>query len=122
MLARPKLYIHNLSTMMQQHYRKHGTEGYVLQCDIKGYYPNMPHKAVKAKFKKHLDPEIYRMAVEVLDGQYEGDTGYNPGSQMIQIAGIAFLDEVDHYIKERLRIKHYIRYMDDFILIHKDKE
>ena len=62
------------------------------------------------------------MAVEVLDGQYEGDTGYNPGSQMIQIAGIAFLDEVDHYIKERLRIKHYIRYMDDFILIHKDKE
>lgn len=111
-----------LKTMMQQHYRKHGTEGYVLQCDIKGYYPNMPHKAVKAKFKKHLDPEIYRMAVEVLDGQYEGDTGYNPGSQMIQIAGIAFLDEVDHYIKERLRIKHYIRYMDDFILIHKDKE
>ena len=29
---------------------------------------------------------------------------------------------LDHFIKERLRIKHYIRYMDDFILVHEDKE
>lgn len=111
-----------LKEMMRYHYRRHGTEGYVLQCDIKGYYPSMSHEAVKRKFRKHLDPEIYRMAAEVLDGQYDGDVGYNPGSQMIQIAGIALLDEVDHFIKERLHIKCYIRYMDDFILIHEDKE
>ena len=111
-----------LKEMMRRHYRKHGTEGYVLQCDIKGYYPSMSHDVVKEKFRKHLDPEIYRMAEAILDGQYEGDIGYNPGSQMIQIAGIALLDEVDHFIKERLRVKNYIRYMDDFILIHEDKE
>lgn len=111
-----------LKEMMRHHYRKHGREGHVLQCDIKGYYPSMSHDVVKAKFRKHLDPEIYRRAEAVLDGQYDGDIGYNPGSQMIQIAGIALLDEVDHFIKERLRIKNYIRYMDDFILIHEDKE
>jgi len=111
-----------LKEMMRHHYRKHGTEGYVLQCDIKGYYPSMSHEVVKAKFRKHLNPEICRLAEEVLDGQYEGDVGYNPGSQMIQIAGIALLDEVDHFIKERLRIKNYIRYMDDFIIIHENKE
>ena len=32
------------------------------------------------------------------------------------------MDDLDHYIKEQLHIKHYIRYMDDFILIHHDKE
>lgn len=32
------------------------------------------------------------------------------------------LNDLDHYIKERLKIKYYIRYMDDFILIHPDKK
>ena len=32
------------------------------------------------------------------------------------------LSPLDHYIKEKLRIKYYIRYMDDFILIHESKE
>ena len=41
---------------------------------------------------------------------------------MIQIAGISYLDPMDHFIKERLRIKGYIRYMDDFLLIHDDPE
>lgn len=35
---------------------------------------------------------------------------------------MAFLNSLDHYIKERLRIKQYIRYMDDSIIIHENKE
>lgn len=62
------------------------------------------------------------MVVNVLDTQYAGDIGYNPGSQMVQIAGIAVPDEIDHYIKEELHIKYYIRYMDDFWLLHEDEE
>ncbi len=58
---------------------------------------------------------------KILD-RFEGDIGFNPGSQLIQIAGISVLDEMDHFIKEKLRIKHYIRYMDDFILISNDKQ
>lgn len=41
---------------------------------------------------------------------------------MSQLVALAVLDDLDHYIKERLRIKHYVRYMDDFVLIHPDKE
>lgn len=107
---------------LQRFYRKYGLDGYVLQCDIKGYYPNMPHKTVDNEFKAHLEPEIYKLASQVLTGQYSGDTGYYPGSQMIQIAGIAVLNNLDHFIKERLRIRQYLRYMDDFILIHHDEE
>jgi len=32
------------------------------------------------------------------------------------------LNDLDHYIKEKLKIKHYIRYMDDMIIIHNDKD
>ena len=111
-----------LECFMQKSYRKNGRNAYVLQCDIKGYYPNMRHEVAKAVFQSKLDPRIFAMASEVLDGQYAGEVGFNPGSQMVQICGISVLDKLDHYIKEQLRIKYYIRYMDDLILIHNDQE
>ena len=39
-----------------------------------------------------------------------------------QIFAIFYLNDLDHLIKEELKIKYYIRYQDDFILIHEDKE
>lgn len=100
----------------------HGTDGYVLQIDIKGYYPNMRHDAVKAKFKRYLPTDVYEAVCDILDTQYVGDVGYNPGSQMVQIAGISLLDDLDHYCKERLHVKHYIRYMDDILIIHHSRD
>ncbi len=110
-----------IKCFLQRYYREHGTKGYVLKCDIKGYYPNMSHKVVKDCFKKVIDGWSYQQALMVLDGQYDGEIGYNPGSQMIQIAGIGILNAVDHFIKEDLHIKYYLRYMDDFVLIHHDR-
>ena len=111
-----------LKAFLEKAYRKYGIDLYILQCDIKGYYPNMRHDAVEMVFGRYLDPETFRRSKEVLNGQYEGDVGFFPGSQMIQIAGIAILNDMDHMIKERLRVKYYLRYMDDFVLIHPDKE
>lgn len=102
-------------------YRRNGINFYVLQCDIKGYYPNMRHDVVDMKFKSFLDTETSEKCKRILDWQYADDIGFNPGSQMVQIAGIAVLDEMDHYIKERLKIKCYIRYMDDFMLLHHNR-
>lgn len=110
-----------LKCFMQKYYRRHGSEGYVLQCDVKGYYPHMRHDIAKMVFKKYLDDNIYKMAADIIDN-FPGEAGFNPGSQIIQIVGIAALNRMDHYIKEQLKIKYYIRYMDDFVLIHEDKE
>lgn len=116
----PDLARERLKCFLQRYYRKHGAEGYVLKCDIKGYYPNMSHKVVKDCFHKVIGGWTYEQAVSILDGQYDREIGYNPGSQMIQIAGIGILNALDHYVKEVLRVQFYIRYMDDFLLIHHD--
>ena len=110
-----------MKEFLRKAYRKHGQDFYIAKCDIKGYYPNMPHDRVNNIFKARLPEEVFERSLKIMQQQYTGDIGYNPGSQMIQIAGIAALDEIDHYIKEVLRIKWYMRYMDDFILIHQDK-
>ena len=54
----------------------------------------------------------------VLTAQF---VGIGLGSQASQILALCLLNEMDHFIKERLRVKQYIRYMDDFILIHPSK-
>lgn len=111
-----------LVCFLQRFYRKHGTNGYVLQCDIKGYYPNMRHDIAEKTFEKYLPPEVFKRAQEIMQDQYSGEIGYLPGSQMIQIAGVSVLSELDHFIKERLKVRFYTRYMDDFVLISADKE
>ena len=113
--------MNRLNAHLQQYYRKCGKDGWVLQCDIKGYYPNMPHEVAKKKFAKHLDEWTFAEVEKILNS-FEGEIGFNPGSQLIQIAGISVLDEMDHFVKEKLRVRHYLRYMDDFLLISDDKE
>lgn len=111
-----------IKEMLWNYFCNNGNTGFVLQIDIKGYYANMRHDVVKRRFKRHLEDDVWKMACDVLDTQYVGDVGYNPGSQMVQIAGISVLDELDHYIKEVLHEKYYIRYMDDLWILNSDKE
>lgn len=104
---------------MERYFRKYGAAGYVLKIDIRKYYDSMSHEVVKEAFREKLPENVYNRAAEILDG-FHGDTGFNPGSQIIQIAGISLLDKLDHYIKERLHVKYYIRYMDDMVLLGND--
>lgn len=67
-----------LHTFMRKYFRKYGNEGYILQMDISGYYPNMQHSLIEKQFKKKLPEEAFKMAQRVLLDQYQGDVGYNP--------------------------------------------
>ena len=53
---------------------------------------------------------------------YEKGKGLPIGNMTSQILAIFYLNDLDHYIKEKIKIKYYIRYMDDFILIHPYKK
>lgn len=110
-----------MKCLMQRYWRKHGLNGWILKMDVKGYYPNMSHQVAKDTFRKYLPENVYCRAMDILDS-FPGDVGFYPGSQIIQIAGISVLNPVDHYVKERLRVKHYIRYMDDMIILGHDLE
>ena len=109
-----------LKCFMQRHYRKYGMEGYILKGDIAGYYPNMRHDIVE-KEMKIIFREDYKHLKSTMD-YFPGDVGYNPGSQIIQDVGLFMLNSMDHMVKEKLKIKSYGRYMDDFVLVAKDIE
>lgn len=111
-----------IKELLHRAYLKYGADFYILQCDVQGYYKNMRHDVVTVSLERKLPTGILKRTTDVLGTQYEGDIGYNPGSQMVQIAGISFLDKFDHFVKETLRRKEYMRYMDDFFIIGKTEE
>lgn len=114
--------LNRLDTHLHRYYRKHGNAGWVLKCDIRHYFPDTPHDTAKAAVRKRIqDDRIYQRIAEIIDS-FGGDRGIGLGSQVSQLIELAVLDGIDHYIKERLRIRHYIRYMDDMILIHEDRK
>ncbi len=53
---------------------------------------------------------------------YKKNKGLPIGNMTSQLLAVYFLNDLDHYIKEQLHCKYYIRYMDDFIIFDHDKE
>lgn len=54
--------------------------------------------------------------------RYQFGKGIPIGNMSSQILATFYLNEIDHFIKEKLHIKYYIRYMDDLVLFHEDRE
>ena len=111
---------------LKQHYRKfyhkyRNNYGWVLKCDIHHFFESIDHNILKQLLiKKNMDDFSLNFIFQIIDSF--GEVGLGLGSQVSQLLALFYLDELDHTIKEKFHIKAYIRYMDDFIIIHKDKE
>lgn len=105
---------------LQYHYRKHGTEGYVLLFDFHHFFDNVSHEVVKRIIDKEFDDKWIRGLTYHFINNF-GDKGMGLGSQISQTLALASSSKMDHVIKEQLQVKCYGRYMDDGYLIHTDK-
>lgn len=111
-----------LKESLWHHYRNYGRDGWRFQFDISGYFKHIKHDEVINMFSKYVDEKSMIRIKEVLENQYEGETGYNPGSQMVQIAGVSHLNPIDRFVKEQAHIVDYVRVMDDGIMFFHDRE
>lgn len=74
------------------------------------YYKNISIKEKNELIKKIKEIPLYK------DGK-----GLSIGNVCSQILAVFYLNEFDHYVKEKLKCKYYIRYMDDIIVLSNDK-
>ena len=107
------------------YFNKHKTNvGYVLKCDIHHFFEEIDHDVLKEILLKDIqDKDILDLLYKIIDSYSASENkGLPIGNQTSQIFAIRYLDEMDRTIKEKFKIKYYIRYMDDFILVHESKE
>lgn len=114
--------IKRIDTHLRRFYNHNNTSGYSLTIDLHHYFDNINHKILLIKLKAKIsDNDLYNL-LKMLITDFKGDKGLGLGSEISQICALFYLSDLDHFIKERLREKYYLRYMDDFIIINGAKE
>jgi retron-type reverse transcriptase len=97
---------------------------YFLKCDISKYFASIDHDILKEILARKIkDPDLIWLLNTIIDsaGSEGSEKGVPIGSLTSQHFANLYLDRLDHYIKDFLKVKGYLRYMDDFILFSDEK-
>lgn len=92
---------------------------YCLKLDIKKYYPSIDKEILKSKFKRIFkDKDLLELLNLIVDSCENIPIGFYTSQWFANF----YLTDLDHYIKEKLKIKYYIRYADDMVLFSNNKK
>lgn len=114
---------------------------YILQCDIKKYFPSIDHQILKQQIRDKIKCQDTLWLIDAIidnSNPQEPVFDYFPGDDILKLGerkkGLPignltsqffcnlYLNNFDHFIKEKLRCKKYLRYVDDFSLFGDDQE
>ena len=91
------------------------SDSYTLKLDIKKFFYRIDRTILKTLIEKKIkDQRMVR--VMMLFTEHGEVIGIPIGNLLSQLYALIYLNPLDHYIKRELQIKHYCRYVDDFIL------
>lgn len=112
---------------------------YVLQCDLKKYFPSIDHQILKQQIRRYLKCQETLWLIEaIIDNSNEQEpvTEVFPGDILViplerrkglpignltsQFFCNVYLNKFDHFVKEELKVNKYLRYVDDFALFSDD--
>lgn len=104
-----------------KHCRKIWDEYYILKMDISKFFQNIDKDIlIKILKRKIKDKDLMWLTKEIIYSN-EGKKNLPIGNYTSQMFANIYLNEIDQYIKHKLKIKFYFRYMDDSILFVKTK-
>jgi retron-type reverse transcriptase len=114
---------------------------FVLRCDIYRYFPAIDHAILKADIARRVRCVRTNALIDkIIDNSneqepvnlyFDGDDLWTPftrrrglpiGNLTSQSFANIYLNPLDHFVKEQLRVKRYVRYMDDFALFHENRD
>jgi RNA-directed DNA polymerase len=116
------------------------TYRYVLKMDIRQYFPSIDHAVLKEKLRRRIrDARVLDLLDRIIDSSprvtgslhyFSGDDLFSPldrrigipiGNLTSQFFANLYLDDFNHDIKQVLRVRPYVRYVDDMVVLDKDK-
>lgn len=98
---------------------REGTK-HCLKMDVKKFFPNIDKEILKQRFRTKIKcTDTLWMLDEIIDSY---PNGIPIGNYTSQYFGNFYLSEFDHWLKEQKKVKYYLRYMDDMVILHNSKE
>lgn len=104
----------------------HTRTAWVLKCDIRKFFASIDHRVLKEILGRHIkDTDLARLLSHIIDS-FKANTkqgvGLPIGNLTSQLLVNIYMNEFDHFLKRELKVKYYVRYADDFIIVHESKE
>jgi len=113
---------------------------YALKMDVSRYFPSIDHDILKAKLCRRIkDARVLALLDRIIDTSpdIEKAPTYFPGDDLLtplgrrrgipignltsQFLANLYLDDLDHYVKQQLKVRAYLRYVDDMVALDDDK-
>ncbi len=94
---------------------------FVLKADVRHYFETIDHKILLSLLmKKITDKKISWLMKIILSNYHSGvdEKGMPLGNLTSQFFANVYLNELDQFVKQQLKVKYYLRYVDDFIILH----
>lgn len=100
-----------------------GKQVYALKADIHKYFNSVDHEILKQILSRIFkDKGLLSLLFYIIDSYGEDGRGLPVGNLLSQLFANLVLNELDDFVKHELKEENYPRYMDDFIIIHNDRE
>ncbi|MBP3597395.1 MAG: RNA-dependent DNA polymerase [Clostridia bacterium] len=94
---------------------------YILKMDVAKFFQNIDRQILMNIVKKKIRDEKLLNLITKIVYSSEGEKGLPIGNYTSQTFANIYLNEVDQFIKHKLKCKYYFRYMDDSVILVKDK-
>lgn len=95
---------------------------YCLKADIKHYFREVNRKILFKIIKRKIRCEKTMKLIKSILENFEGGKGMPLGNLTSQFFANIYLNELDQFIKKELKVKFYIRYVDDFVIFNKSEK
>jgi retron-type reverse transcriptase len=95
---------------------------YALKCDVRKFFECIDHAVLIELLEKRIHDPDTRWLVRLIVQSYEAQPGKGLplGNVTSQLFSNVYLNEFDQYVKHVLKARQYVRYCDDFIILHSD--
>ncbi len=98
---------------------------WILKGDIKKFFASIDHNILLGTLKEYIpDQKIIWLLQEIVSSFDSGKVGVGLplGNLTSQLFANIYLNKFDQFIKHKLKLKHYIRYADDFVIFSQSKD
>ena len=98
---------------------------YVLKADIKHYFETVNHDILMQIIEKKVKDKNILWLIKIILENHKTEIrgkGMPLGNLTSQFFANVYLSELDHYVKETMQVKYYIRYVDDFVILFNSKK
>lgn len=112
-----------LRAFVYQVSRNHTRTCWALQCDIRQFFASIDQSVLMRILDSYIpDKRIVQLLHEVVGSfSVAPNIGLPLGNLTSQLFVNVYMNEFDQFMKHGLRVKHYLRYADDFAILSYDR-